>query len=215
MSVQLSGTKRRSPIQVIQQWWQAWTSNGPALANPCCSAESEVERIANRYRHVRRRTSPACQSRSGIRRPPVAPNGGARSRSQRGGAGGTANLPRSPAHLHACVKATGNARVICCAIQATLPGKAIVRTSPRSEHSTQYRGRRGASGSAGAHQVTRAPAIEIDDRSGGETDGHEGEDLPRDVFADADAADRQARRPPWRACRGAPLPAWRRGSACR
>ncbi|MGA2566623.1 MAG: hypothetical protein ABSF41_07325 [Pseudolabrys sp.] len=47
MSVQLSGNKRRSPMQVIQQWWQAWTSNGPALANPNCSAESEVERIAN------------------------------------------------------------------------------------------------------------------------------------------------------------------------
>ena len=46
MSVQFSGTKRRSPIQVVQQWWQAWTSNGPALSNPCCSAESEVERIA-------------------------------------------------------------------------------------------------------------------------------------------------------------------------
>lgn len=46
MSVQLSETKRRSPVQVVQQWWQAWTSNGPALANPCCSAESEVERIA-------------------------------------------------------------------------------------------------------------------------------------------------------------------------
>jgi glycerol-3-phosphate dehydrogenase len=46
MSVQLSERKRRSPIEVVQQWWQAWTSNGPALANPCCSAESEVERIA-------------------------------------------------------------------------------------------------------------------------------------------------------------------------
>jgi hypothetical protein len=47
MSVQLSGRKRRSLMQFIQQWWQAWTSNGPALANPNCSAESEVERIAN------------------------------------------------------------------------------------------------------------------------------------------------------------------------
>jgi len=46
MSVQFVGTKRRSPIQVVQQWWQAWTSNGPALANRCCSAESEVDRIA-------------------------------------------------------------------------------------------------------------------------------------------------------------------------
>ncbi len=47
MSALPSEQKRRSPIEVLQQWWQAWTSNGPALANPSCSAESEVERIAN------------------------------------------------------------------------------------------------------------------------------------------------------------------------
>jgi len=46
MAIQSSEAKRRSPVEVLQQWWQAWTSNGPALANPCCSAESEVERIA-------------------------------------------------------------------------------------------------------------------------------------------------------------------------
>jgi hypothetical protein len=46
MSVQSSEHKRRSPAEVLQQWWQAWTSNGPALVNPSCSAASEVERIA-------------------------------------------------------------------------------------------------------------------------------------------------------------------------
>ena len=46
MSVQSSERKRRSPVEVLQQWWQVWTSNGPALVNHSCSAESEVERIA-------------------------------------------------------------------------------------------------------------------------------------------------------------------------
>jgi len=46
MSVQLSEKKRRSAGETLRQWWQAWTSNGPALVNPSCSAESEVERIA-------------------------------------------------------------------------------------------------------------------------------------------------------------------------
>src|SRR5512146_2462302 len=46
MSVQPSEQRRRSAAAVLRQWWQAWTGNGPAFANPCCSAESEVERIA-------------------------------------------------------------------------------------------------------------------------------------------------------------------------
>jgi hypothetical protein len=37
--------KRRSPVEVILQWWQLWTSNGPASDLACC-AEGEVERIA-------------------------------------------------------------------------------------------------------------------------------------------------------------------------
>jgi hypothetical protein len=38
--------KRRSPAEVISQWWQAWTRNGPELAATNCCAEGEVERIA-------------------------------------------------------------------------------------------------------------------------------------------------------------------------
>ncbi len=34
------------------------------------------------------------------------------------------------------------------------------------------------------------PAIDIDDRSGRKTVGHETENLPRDIIADTDAADR-------------------------
>src|ERR1700736_1633337 len=34
-------------------------------------------------------------------------------------------------------------------------------------------------------------AVEINDRSGHEADGHEGEDLPRDIVSDADTANRQ------------------------
>lgn len=46
MSVETSAHKRRSALELLQDWWQAWTGNGPALSHPCCSAESEVERIA-------------------------------------------------------------------------------------------------------------------------------------------------------------------------
>lgn len=47
MSATLSEPKRRSPLAVLQQWWQAWTGNGPVFVNPACSAEGEVERIAH------------------------------------------------------------------------------------------------------------------------------------------------------------------------
>lgn len=46
MSVQPNEQKRRSALEMVQHWWQQWTSNGPALANPSCSAENEVQRIA-------------------------------------------------------------------------------------------------------------------------------------------------------------------------
>lgn len=47
MSATLSEPKHRSPLAVMQRWWQAWTSNGPVFVNPACSAEGEVERIAH------------------------------------------------------------------------------------------------------------------------------------------------------------------------
>jgi len=47
MSATLSEAKRRSPLALLQQWWQAWTSNGPVFSNPACCAEGEVDRIAH------------------------------------------------------------------------------------------------------------------------------------------------------------------------
>jgi len=46
MSALPNARKRRSPAEVISQWWQVWTSNGPELAATNCCAEGEVERIA-------------------------------------------------------------------------------------------------------------------------------------------------------------------------
>ena len=46
MSALPKGRKRRPPVEVILQWWQVWTSNGPALSGLACCAEGEVERIA-------------------------------------------------------------------------------------------------------------------------------------------------------------------------
>src|SRR5579871_3027466 len=40
----------------------------------------------------------------------------------------------------------------------------------------------------------QSSAVEIDDRSRREADSHEGQDLPRDILAYTDAADRQCRR---------------------
>jgi hypothetical protein len=46
MSALPSARKRRSPVEVISQWWQVWTSTGPAQEELTCCAEGEVERIA-------------------------------------------------------------------------------------------------------------------------------------------------------------------------
>lgn len=48
MSALSNARKRRSPVEVISQWWQLWTSNGPASDFACC-AEGEVERIAKDF----------------------------------------------------------------------------------------------------------------------------------------------------------------------
>ncbi len=45
MSALPNARKRRSPVEVILQWWQVWTGNAPAADFTCC-AEGEVERIA-------------------------------------------------------------------------------------------------------------------------------------------------------------------------
>ena len=45
MSALPNAQKRRSPAEVVSQWWQSWTSNAPASDLACC-AEGEVERIA-------------------------------------------------------------------------------------------------------------------------------------------------------------------------
>jgi hypothetical protein len=46
MSALPSARKRRSPAEVISQWWQVWTNNSPAQKELACCAEGEVERIA-------------------------------------------------------------------------------------------------------------------------------------------------------------------------
>jgi hypothetical protein len=46
MSALPNARKRRTPLAVISQWWQVWTSNGPEFASSSCCAEGEVERIA-------------------------------------------------------------------------------------------------------------------------------------------------------------------------
>jgi hypothetical protein len=46
MSALPLGHKRRSPFEVISQWWRVWTRYDPMLSNPACCAEGEVERIA-------------------------------------------------------------------------------------------------------------------------------------------------------------------------
>lgn len=46
MSALSNARKRRSPVEVISQWWQVWTNNSPAQEELTCCAEAEVERIA-------------------------------------------------------------------------------------------------------------------------------------------------------------------------
>ena len=46
MSTLSNARKRRSPVEVILQWWQVWTSTGPAQEELTCCAEGQVERIA-------------------------------------------------------------------------------------------------------------------------------------------------------------------------
>ena len=46
MSALSSARKRRSPVEVISQWWQVWTNDSPAQKELACCAEGEVERIA-------------------------------------------------------------------------------------------------------------------------------------------------------------------------
>jgi len=46
MSALPNARKRRSPVEVISQWWQVWTSTGSAQEELTCCAEGEVERIA-------------------------------------------------------------------------------------------------------------------------------------------------------------------------
>ena len=46
MSALPNARKRRSPVEVISQWWQVWTNNSPAQVELTCCAEGKVERIA-------------------------------------------------------------------------------------------------------------------------------------------------------------------------
>ncbi len=46
MSALSQTKKRRSPVEVISQWWQDWTQNRSDLSELACCAEGDVERIA-------------------------------------------------------------------------------------------------------------------------------------------------------------------------
>jgi hypothetical protein len=45
-STLVQAPKRRSAMQVLSQWWQAWTRSPTALSDPNCYLEGEVERVA-------------------------------------------------------------------------------------------------------------------------------------------------------------------------
>ena len=47
MSAQPVAQKRRSPVQALSDWWQAWTGFNPAYSDLSCCAQDEVERIAH------------------------------------------------------------------------------------------------------------------------------------------------------------------------
>jgi len=47
MSAPPVGQKRRSPAQIISEWWQAWTGFNPTYSDLSCCAEGEVDRIAS------------------------------------------------------------------------------------------------------------------------------------------------------------------------
>ena len=46
MSALPVGQKRRSPAELISDWWQSWTGFNPALSDLSCCAQDEVNRIA-------------------------------------------------------------------------------------------------------------------------------------------------------------------------
>src|ERR1035441_290571 len=95
-----------------------------------------------------------------------------------------------------------------CGIRATVSGVRIPPSPPVSLNAKSLKNRgSGLPEQAAGWPVTsnhptvvgRGPrsgdesaAIEIDDRSRGKADGHEGEDLPRDIFTHTDAANGQS-----------------------
>lgn len=46
MSALPVGRKRRSPVEVVSEWWRDWTGFNPAFSDLSCCAQDEVERIA-------------------------------------------------------------------------------------------------------------------------------------------------------------------------
>ncbi len=47
MSAQSVAQKRRSPAQIVSEWWQAWTGFNPTYSDLSCCAQDEVDRIAH------------------------------------------------------------------------------------------------------------------------------------------------------------------------
>ena len=46
MSAATSSNKRRSPAQIISEWWQSWTGYNPTAADLSCCAQDDLERMA-------------------------------------------------------------------------------------------------------------------------------------------------------------------------
>ena len=47
MTAQPLAQKRRSPAQIVSDWWQAWTGFNPAYSDLSCCAQEDVNRIAH------------------------------------------------------------------------------------------------------------------------------------------------------------------------
>ena len=131
MSALPNARKRRSPAEVVSQWWQSWTSNAPASDLACC-AEGEVERIAKDIgmpaSEIRRLANLGPESAELLSRRMAALHLDRKEVAQ--------THPQTfgiSSAFARCAKVTGSARAILRAIRATRDGRNIARTSQRCE----------------------------------------------------------------------------------
>ena len=130
MSALSSARKRRSPVEVISQWWQVWTNDSPAQKELTCCAEGEVERIAKDIgmpaSEIRRLASLGPNPPNSCRaewRHSISTAKRSRERTRKRSAISSASAR--------CVKVTGSAHTTLRAMRATRPGRIIARTSQR------------------------------------------------------------------------------------